>query len=46
MSPTSIAPTCMDGARLAETAGVPVLMATWAAAVVLIDRWVGDRAAR
>jgi hypothetical protein len=41
MSPTSIATTCMDGARLAEAAGVPVLMATWAA-VVLIDRWVGD----
>jgi hypothetical protein len=30
----------LDGAGLAEAAGVPVLMAAWAAAVVLIDRWV------
>jgi hypothetical protein len=30
----------LDGAGLAEPAGVPVLMAAWAAAVVLIDRWV------
>jgi hypothetical protein len=30
----------LDGAGLAEAAGVPVLMAAWAAAVLLIDRWV------
>jgi hypothetical protein len=30
----------LDGAGLAEAIGVPVLMAAWAAAVVLIDRWV------
>jgi hypothetical protein len=30
----------LDGAGLAEAAGVPALMAAWAAAVVLIDRWV------
>jgi hypothetical protein len=33
----------LDGAGLAETAEVPVLMAAWAAAVVLIDRWVVGR---
>jgi hypothetical protein len=30
----------LDGAGLAEAATVPALMAVWAAAVVLIDRWV------
>jgi hypothetical protein len=33
----------MDGAGLAEAVAVPVLMAAWAAAVVLIDRWVVGR---
>jgi hypothetical protein len=33
----------LDGAGLAEAIGVPVLMAAWAAAVVLIDRWVVGR---
>jgi hypothetical protein len=33
----------LDGAGLAEAAGVPVLMAVWAVAVVLIDRWVVGR---
>jgi hypothetical protein len=33
----------LDGAGLAEAAGVPALMAAWAAAVVLIDRWVVRR---
>jgi hypothetical protein len=30
----------LDGAGLAEAAGVPVLMAVWVGVVVLIDRWV------
>jgi hypothetical protein len=30
----------LDGGALAEAAGVPALMAVWAVAVVLIDRWV------
>jgi hypothetical protein len=33
----------LDGAVLAEAIGVPVLMAGWAVAVVLIDRWVVGR---
>jgi hypothetical protein len=33
----------LDGAGLAEAAAVPALMAAWAAAVVLIDRWVVRR---
>jgi hypothetical protein len=33
----------LDGAGLAEAVGVPVLMAGWAVAVVLIDRWVVGR---
>jgi hypothetical protein len=34
----------LDGAGLAEAVRVPVLlMAAWAAAVVLIDRWVVGR---
>jgi hypothetical protein len=33
----------LDGAGLAEAATVPAPMAVWAAAVVLIDRWVVRR---
>jgi hypothetical protein len=33
----------LDGGALAEAAEVPALMATWAVAVVLIDRWVVKR---
>jgi hypothetical protein len=33
----------LDGAGLAEAVGVPMLMAGWAVAVVLIDRWVVGR---
>jgi hypothetical protein len=33
----------LDGAGLAAAVGVPVLMAGWAVAVVLIDRWVVGR---
>jgi hypothetical protein len=33
----------LDGAGFAKAAGVPVLMAAWAAAVVLIDRWAARR---
>jgi len=33
----------LDGAGLAEAAAVPALMAVWAGAVVLIDRWVVGR---
>jgi hypothetical protein len=33
----------LDGGALAEAAAVPALMAVWAAAVVLIDRWVVKR---
>jgi hypothetical protein len=33
----------LDGGALAEAAEVPALMAAWAVAVVLIDRWVGRR---
>jgi hypothetical protein len=33
----------LDGGALAEAAEVPALMAAWAVAVVLIDRWVVRR---
>jgi hypothetical protein len=33
----------LDGGAFAEAAEVPALMAAWAVAVVLIDRWVGRR---
>jgi hypothetical protein len=33
----------LDGAELKEAAEVPALMVMWAAAVVLIDRWVVKR---
>jgi hypothetical protein len=33
----------LDGAVLAEAIGVPVLMAGWGFAAVLIDRWVVGR---
>jgi hypothetical protein len=33
----------LDGGALADTAAVPALMAVWAVAVVLIDRWVVRR---
>jgi hypothetical protein len=33
----------LDGGALADAAAVPALMAAWAVAVVLIDRWVVGR---
>jgi hypothetical protein len=33
----------LDGGAFAEAAEVPALMAAWAVAVVLIDRWVVRR---
>ena len=39
---TPIGP-ALDGGGLAEAAAVPALMAVWAGAVVLIDRWVVGR---
>ncbi len=36
----------LDGGALAEAAEVPALMAAWAVAVVLIDRWVCQTALR
>jgi hypothetical protein len=33
----------LDGGAFAEAAEVPALMAAWAVAVVLIDRWVVGR---
>ena len=33
----------LDGAGLANAVTVPALMAVWAGAVVLIDRWVVGR---
>jgi hypothetical protein len=33
----------LDGAGLGEAVAVPALVAVWAGAVVLIDRWVMSR---
>jgi hypothetical protein len=33
----------LDGGEFAEAVEVPALMATWAVAVMLIDRWVVRR---